>query len=116
LAVEFVIPAALRYPSSSPENRAQPRHFRQESGLVWNLLLIPEGWLRGESSLGNLMQCRMITLLLLAAAATCISAQNQPAAVPASSLSADYPLDRVGILIKDQQWSPVANQVPVKTR
>jgi hypothetical protein len=55
-------------------------------------------------------------LLLATAAVPTIHAQNQPMSATAPTLTADYPLDRAGIFIKDTEWSPVANQSPVKTK
>jgi hypothetical protein len=54
--------------------------------------------------------------LLATCAASAIHAQDQPESAAVPAFTADYPLNRAGILIKDGKWSQVANQSPVKTR
>ena len=45
-----------------------------------------------------------------------IHAQGQQAAGSGTGLTADYPMDRAGVLIQSGQWTVVANQNPAKTR
>jgi hypothetical protein len=42
--------------------------------------------------------------------------ENQPAPGSSPELTADYPMDRAGVLIQSAQWTAVANQNPTKTR
>jgi hypothetical protein len=58
-----------------------------------------------------LMSCLIASSAFLAA-----HAQNPPTPDSSHTLSADYPANRVGILIQGDQWTTVANQNPAKTK
>jgi hypothetical protein len=45
-----------------------------------------------------------------------IHAQDQPAPGSGSELTADYPMDRGGVLIQGAQWMAVTSQTPSKTK
>jgi len=53
-------------------------------------------------------------LLLLAAAASAVCAQN--ATAPASTLRADYPANRAGVFIQGSSWTELAGSAPFKTK
>jgi len=42
--------------------------------------------------------------------------ENQPAPGNKPELTADYPMDRAGVLIQSAQWTVVANQMPTRLR
>lgn len=56
------------------------------------------------------------SLLIASAAFSMINAQNSPASDTAPALATDYPMDRAGVLIKNPDWTAVANQTPSKTK